>query len=223
MIQGLDCKGITDCLFTLNQVQTERTIGSGDSVNLTIGEPYWTAEIRVETPTRQSKAVWRSWIAARRASRVPMLISRAFSLIPRGGPVVDTGLSVTSIHVANSTVTLGGAGTYTAKPGDMLSYYTAAGGYWIGEITAAATASAGAVTVSVVPAPKTPHASLARPRRYYAFGEFFLTRERRQETHDPDYLEFEARQIIRVADGVVSPFEPPASGSNFAVAEALDL
>lgn len=224
MIQGLDPKGITDCLFTLNEVQTERTIANGDSVNLTIGEPFWTAEIRVETPTRQSKAVWRSWIAARRASRVPLLISRAFSLIPRAGAVSDTGLGVSSVNKANSTVSLSGAGAWSAKPGDMISYYTAAGGYWIGEITAAAEASSGNITVSVVPPPATPHASLARPRRMYAFGEFYLTgRQQRQETADPDYLEFEARQLIRVAGGVASPYEPPASGSNFAVLESLDL
>lgn len=224
MIQGLDYNGITDGLWTLNFLQTERTIANGDSVNLSIGVPYWTAEIRVETPTRQSKAVWRSWLNARQASKVPLLISRAFSLVPRAGSVTDTGLGVSSVHKANSTVTLSGAGTWDAKPGDMLSYYTDAGGYWIGEITAAASASGGAITVSVVPTPATPHATLARPRRMYAFGEFVLSgRVQRQETADPDYLEFEARQIIRVTGGEASPYEPPASGSNFTIAETLTL
>lgn len=224
MIQGLDPKGITDSLWELNFIQTERTIASGDNINLTIGQPYWTAEIRVETPTRQAKSLWRAWHAARQGSRVPLLISRAFSLIPRGGSVNDTGLSVSSVHKANSTITLAGAGTYTAKPGDMISYYTDAGGYWVGEVTAEATASGGNVTIPVVPTPATPHATLARPRRMYAFGEFFLTgRTQRQETADPDYFEFSARQIIRVAGGAASPFAPPASGSNFAVAESVTL
>lgn len=224
MIQGLDPRGITDCLFELNEVQTERTLANGDSINLTIGQPYWTAEIRVETPTRQSKAVWRSWINARRASRVPLLISRAFSLRPRAGIVDDSSLAVTGIHVANSTVSLSGAGAWDAKPGDMLSYYTAAGGYWIGEINAAASASGGAITVSVNPPPATPHASTARPRRMYAFGEFYLTgRIQRQETADPDYLEFSAQQLIRVSGGTASPYAPPLSGQNFPVVETLAL
>lgn len=224
MIQGLDHKGITDCLFVPNEVQTERTIANGDNVNLTIGHPYWTAEIRVETPNRQSKAVWRAWHAARRGSRVPLLISRSFSLRPRAGAVSDTGLAVSSVNKAASTVSLSGAGSWAAKPGDMLSYYTAAGGYWIGEVTAAATASSGNITVPVWPFPATPHASLARPRRNYAFGEFYLTgRTQRQETADPDYFEFEARQLIRVAGGVASPYDPPAQDQNFAVAESLSL
>lgn len=222
MIQGLDYNGVVECLFTPNEQQTDRTIANGESVNLMIGEPYWTAAIRVETPTRQSKAVWSAWLASRRGSRNPFLISRSWRLIPRAGPISDSGLTVASVNKGASTVSLSGAGSWNARIGDMISYYTAAGGYWIGEITAPAAASGGNITVQVWPPPATPHASTARPRRNYAFGEFYLSgRSARTETKEPDYIEFEARQLIRLAGGNVSPFAPPASGVNFAVTESL--
>jgi hypothetical protein len=87
---------------------------------------------------------------------------------------------------------------------------------------APATASGGNITVQVWPPPATPHASTARPRRNYAFGEFYLSgRLSRTETKEPDFIEFEARQLIRLAGGAVSPFTQPASGTNFAVTESL--
>jgi len=222
MIQGLDYNGVVECLFEPNEVQTDRVVASGESVNLTVGEPFWTATLRVETPTRQSKSVWGAWAAARRGSRNPFLISRSWRLIPRGGPISDTGLTVASVNKGASTVTFSSAGAWAAKIGDMISYYTTAGGYYIGEVLAPATASGGNITVQVWPPPATPHASTARPRRNYAFGEFYLSgRLSRTETKEPDFIEFEARQLIRLAGGAVSPFTPPASGANFAVTESL--
>ena len=224
MIQGLECEVITECLFEPVNLQTERTIANGQSVSLTIGHPYWTASMRVETPTRQAKHVWRTWATSRQGARFPFLATRKFSAIPRGGSLTDSGLSISAIHVANSTITLAGAGTYTAKIGDMISYYTAAGGYYLGEITAGGTAVAGAVTLSVWPYPKEPHATTARPRRMYPLGEFYLTgRLARTETHDPDYMEFEARQIIRVGGDDVSPISPPMQDANLPIVEALTL
>lgn len=224
MIQGLDHSGITECVFTPNEVNTSRSLNSGQGLVLTTGHPFWTATVRVETPTRQSKAIWSSWIATRQATLAPFLLSRSFRLKPRGGDVTETGLAVASVNKGASTITLSGAGTYTAKIGDMISYYTAAGGYWIGEVTGEAAASGGNVTIPVWPFPATPHASTARPRRMYPFGEFYLDgRVARPETRDPDYLEFDARQLIRVSGDDVSPFTPPASGVNAAFVETLAL
>ena len=224
MIQGLDCLGVTECLFDLQDVQTDVPVASGESITLTTGHPYWMLSIRVETPTRQAKAIWRNWHARQRAARKPFLASRSFSLIPRAGAISDTGLSVSGYNACASTVSLAGAGAWNAKIGDMISYYTAAGGYWLGEVQAPASASSGNIVVSVLPFPVAPHASLARPRRMYALAEFRLTgRAARTETHEPDYLEFEARQIIRIAGGQASPISPPASGVNLDITETLAL
>lgn len=224
MIQGLDCKGVTECLFEPVNMQTERTEASGDSLTLTVGHPRWNVQIRVETPNRQAKRVWRAWVTSREGTKNPFLISRSFSLSPRLGPVIDTGLSISAINAANSTISLEGAGAWSSRVGDMLSYYTAAGGYWVGEILANVTASGGALTVPVWPFPVAPHATLARPRRNFAFGEFYLTgRLSRQETAEPDFLEFEARQIIRRAGGQASPIAPPAQDANFPILETIEL
>ena len=223
MIQGLETTGIVECLFEPVEIQTVRTIASGESLNLTVGAPFWRASIRIETPTRQAKAIWRAWATGRRGSRNPFLLSRSFSIIPRAGAVSDTGLGVSGVNFGASTVTLTGAGTHPVRTGDMISYYTAAGGYYIGEAIAAATPSSGNVTIAIWPPPAAPHASTPRPRRMYAFGEFFLDGPvNRTETHEPDSLEFEARQLIRPAGGAVSPFSPPiASGTNAVITESL--
>lgn len=224
MIQGLDYNGVTECLFEPVNVQTDRSEASGDSITLTVGHPRWNVQIRVETPVRQSKRVWRSWITAREGLKNPFLISRAFSFTPRIGPVVDTSLAVASIHVANSTLSLTGAGAWSARVGDMISYYTAAGGYWIGEVTGNVEAVDGALTVPVWPFPLPPHSTLARPRRNFAFGEFYLTgRLSRNEDANPGFLEFEARQIVRRAGGPASPISPPAQDTNLATLETLEL
>jgi hypothetical protein len=58
----------------------------------------------------------------------------------------------------------------------------------------------------------------------YALAEFRLTgNSTRTESHEPDYLEFEARQMIRIADGEASPISPPASGVNLDITESLAL
>ena len=224
MIQGLECLPITECLFEPVNLQTARTIANGQNVNLTIGHPYWAASIRVELPNKQAKAVWRTWAASRQGSRFPFLATPKFSAIPRAASLTDSGLSISAIDVGLSTITLAGAGSYTAKIGDMISYYTAAGGYYLGTITAGGVAVAGALTVSVWPYPKAPHATTARPRRMYPLGEFYLTgRLARTETAEPDYMEFEARQIIRVGGDDVSPIAPPLQDANLAIVEALTL
>ena len=223
MIQGLDHTGITECLFEPVEVQTDRTIANGEGLNLTVGVPFWRASIRVETPTRQSKDVWRAWATGRRGSRNPFLMSRSFSIIPRGGACDDSSLAITGTNFGAGQIGLSGAGAHISRTGDMFSYYTAAGGYYIGEMLQPALPTAGVTTLVVWPPPPAPHASTPNPRRMYAFGEFYLTgRLNRTETHEPDYIEFEARQLIRVAGGAASPFSPPiASGTNATVTESL--
>lgn len=222
MIQGLDCAGITECRFEPVEIQTDRNIASGEALNLTVGVPFWRASIRVETPTRQAKRVWSTWATARRGSRNTFLLSRSFAMAPRAGVVNDTGLGVSAVNFGASTVTLSGAGTHPVSTGDMISYYTAAGGYYIGVATAAAIPAGGSVTLAVWPPPPAPHGSTARPRRMWAFAEFFLTgRLNRSETAEPDFLEFEARQMIRPPGGAASPIAPIASGTNSAITESL--
>lgn len=219
----MSCDGIVECEFTPVNIQTERTTNDGGSIVLQTGVPYWEASLRIETPTPQARAVWSGWLAARQADKNTFLLGRTFRRIPRNGTVNDTGLGLAAINVANSTISLSGAGTYTAKIGDMISYKTSGGGYWLGVVTAQAAAAGGAVTIPVWPYPMTAHASPA-PRRFSAFGEFFLTgRVGKSETAEPDYLEFTARQLVRPAAGPASTLTAPAQGYDLTPIEAIDL
>jgi hypothetical protein len=221
-VQGLDCLGITDAEFTPNNVQTSRRTNAGGSQVLTTGLGFWTAKLRIETPTRQAFSVWDAWATARQASRYPFLLGRTFRNTPRGGAVTDSGLTLTSINAAAGTITLGGAGTYTARMGDMISYKTSAGGYWLGTALANVVAAGGSLTIPVWPMPLPANAT-PKPRRTSAFGEFTISRVRKSETFEPNYFEFEAEQVNRTAADEASTLSAPNQGQSLAYAETLTL
>lgn len=225
MIQGLPCQVVTECVFGSNDVQTSRTLNSGGQFSLTTGQPFWTADVRIDAPNRQAFAMVDAWLTARQLSKNPFLMGRRFASIPRGGDVDDSSLDVVSVDTAAGTVTLSGAGAYSAKAGDMLSYYTAAGGYWLGMILENASVAPGyEIELSVWPTPATPHASTPAPRRRFAFGEFYIDgRISKSEGIGPRYFEFSARQLIRIAGDDVCPITPPDQGDNLSTSETLIL
>ena len=222
-VQGLDCIGVTECEFVQNNVATERSFNNGSSQVLTTGFPFWTANIRVETPTKQLFAIWDAWITARQGPRYTFLLGRAFRSRPRNGAVTDTGMSISSVNIATGTVTLSGAGTYTAKIGDMISYATAAGGWYIGTVLEEATAVAGAVALKVWPTPLAA-AVTPRPRRFEPFGEFSIDgKVSKSETHTPNYIEFSAKQVIRITGGPASALTSPLQDVSLPSPETIVL
>lgn len=172
---------------------------SGASDVLELGPSYWEVDIDVDCPKREDFDTWSIFLAGRDGADWTFTMPRAFRKFPRDRSVQsDAGLSLNGVNAAARTITLAGAGTGKISPGDMLSYRTAASGYWIGTAKAAATPVGGVVTVPVWPAPMTPHASAREPRRLYALGEFRLIGEPRwREGARNRSVSFKARQVIR--------------------------
>lgn len=165
----------------------------------TLGEPSWTLRLRTTYLTQEQFRLWTAFLTRRRGERFSFTAWRKSRPGPLlGGVASDAALTVESIDAEAGTVTLGNTGTYSASPGDMVGYYTAGNGYWIGEVLAAAIASGGAVTLSVHPAPLTPHASTPAPRRLQALGEFkMIGRPEIMEMYDDRWVAFQARQVVR--------------------------
>lgn len=193
--------GIVRDDWSLQHVQSARMSRSGGESTNTLGEPYWTRRIDVKfggPSMQQDFAEWEAFLISREGNRYSFTAARIFRRKPQAGVTDDTGLSVQSVDRAASTITLAGAGNHSVTIGDMLSFYTADQGYWIGMAMETKTPSAGVVTVKVHPAPFPPHATTAQPRRTDALGEFRLS-----ETPDigdafrKKAISFTARQVIR--------------------------
>lgn len=194
---------LRELTWTLVERQSAAETRDGGGTVVTWGRPYWTIRARYEYGPRDDEdfRALSAWIARRKGSRVTFTAFRA----DRSAPVLapsqsNSGLGVSAVNVGASTVSLTGMGSTILSPGDMVGFYTSTSGYWVGEVTAQATPSAGAATVSVYPAPQSPHGSTPNVRLLQALGEFQLvggaviteTAERRRS------LAFEARQVVRL-------------------------
>ena len=212
MIFDFGCQGITEAEWRPQWLQTTRHTNGGDTTTLTLGVPYWIVDVRIDTASRQAFRRWDAWINSRRASKVPFLMAPTFRMFPEDQtPLSDAGLTVSATDPGASTVSLSGAGSYTAHPGDMLSYYTAYGGFWFGQVTEEATATGGSITIPVTPYPFPAHASQSRPRRIIPAAEFYLSDDPgRTGNPTTNFLEFEARQFIRGQNAAASPIANPA-------------
>lgn len=173
------------------------TRGGGTAIN-TLGEPRWAFDLVTRDLTADQLRIWTAWIARRQGRRFTFTAWRMDRPLPQAGGVSsDALLDVGGINRAAGTVSLTGTGAYTASPGDMLSYYTAAQGYWLGEIMAPATAQNDQITVEVSHPPLPPHASQASPRRIRALGEFELISHTLTEQKDRRSVQISAKQLIR--------------------------
>ncbi|WP_022699307.1 hypothetical protein [Euryhalocaulis caribicus] len=190
---------IKDMAWDLPEMQSSAESRSAFRQVNTLGEPFWTLNVRTTYLTQEQFRKWTAWLTRRRGERFSFTAWRKSRPAPfAGGVASDASLTVESIDAEAGTVTFGNAGAYKASPGDMVGYYTAANGYWIGEVLADAAASAGEVTLSVHPAPLTPHASTPSPRRLQALGEFkMIGRPEIMEVYDDRWVAFQARQVVR--------------------------
>ncbi len=191
---------IADMPWRLVETQGVRMGNSGFSQALGMVEPYW--EFEAATPWLKYDQFQdvEGFLLDRRGAMSTFTAyrqSRPYGKVPVSS---DTGLTVTAWDRAASTLSFGSTGAWTANRGDPLSYYTEAGGYWLGVAMETKSASGGAMTaLKVHPPPFQPHASTPAPRRIRALGEFFIVPPTPMpiERVDERRISFTARQIIR--------------------------
>lgn len=192
--------GVMDMLWRLQELQGVRMLRSGLSQVNQMSEPFWSFELLTCWLEKPDYQAWDQWLTDRRGSASTFTawdMSRPNALVPVSS---DAGLTVTGYDRAASTVSFGGTGAWTASKGDKVSFYTAAGGYWLGMAMEVKAASGSAMTaLKVHPAPFEPHASTPAPRRIRALGEFQLRLPLAQSTNrvDDRRVAFAADQMIR--------------------------
>ena len=183
--------------FAPSPMASRRMGAAGASAVTVFGPTLWRLTVATERLTKAEARIWSSFLL-RRMEGDTFTAYRLFRAVPGGAlGTADGSIGVTP-DIPNSELDLTGVGAYAAKQGDMISYRTAANGFWCGEIQADATAAANAVTVAVLPRPVAKHATTPAVRRVKALAEFELT------TDVPDFedmigraLEFEAMQVLR--------------------------
>jgi len=183
-----------EMLFTPNQAK--RMGSSGNSVVTTLGPSRWRLQVASAQLTMAQARLWTAWLARRES--FTFTAPRLMRVQPAGTIGTADGAIGLTVDIPNSELDLTGVGAYTAKIGDMISYRTAANGYWIGEIQADAAASAGNITVAVLPRPVAKHASAPAVRRVQALGEFeLITDPAAIDVYDTRVVQFEAMQVLR--------------------------
>jgi len=180
------------------QSDADQRGGSGQVI--TFGRPYWRIRFIYDNQNDAAYRAQTAWLARRKGSRVTFTANRPGMRKPLLAPgMTNEGLSVVAVNIAAGTVTIGGLGTNPISAGDMLSYYTANSGYWVGQALADAAPVTGQAVISVHPPPQTPHASTPVPRLVDAIGEFKLVgRIQNTERHTRRAsVSFEAVQVVR--------------------------
>lgn len=165
---------------------------------ISYGSSYWVAGFSYSGLKLDEFRALSAWLARREGARYTFTAYRPTRAQPADGPsVTNTGVDIASVDAANKTISFTGL-PCDLTAGDMVGYSTAAGGYYVGEVTADAAESGGAATVSVTPAPVTEHAT-ANARIVQALGEFQLDGPPRiSEPHSKRFeVSFQARQVER--------------------------
>jgi hypothetical protein len=189
---------LKDCSWFLSPRQSVPFGRRGGQV-ITYGQPYWSAQFRYENLDEAGLRAMSAWIARREGARYTFTAYRPTRRKPASGLASNSGVGISAISTINSTISLTGLSTNAMAAGDMVSYYTAALGYYCGEIVSVGALSGGAQTVTVRPAPVTVNVSTPDVRVVEAIGEFQLDGEvRLSEPYDRRYaVSFAARQVER--------------------------
>ena len=169
---------------------------SGDSIAVAYGEPHFTLSVSVAAPPGSQLARdWSTFMRRRKGRQVTFSANRPFQSFPVNPAIVsDSTLAVAASDRAASTVTLSGPDSTLSQPSDMIGFFTANSGFYVGEIVTAL----GGGTFEVWPPPFNPHASTANPRRIKALGEFRMDGDfAPKEAHDGWSLRCTATQVIR--------------------------
>ena len=189
---------LKDCSWTLSHRQST-PFGRQTGQVISYGQPFWVAQFRYENLDDAGLRALSAWLARREGSRVTFTAYRPTRAIPSSGLTSNSGLGISAISTSGSTISLTGLSTNAMTPGDMVSYYTAANGYYCGEVVAVGSLSEGAQTVTVKPAPVAVNVSTPAVRVVQALAEFQIEGEAAiSEPHDRRYgVSFMARQVER--------------------------
>lgn len=189
---------LKECSWSLMQRQSAPAARGGGSQVIVYGPPYWVATFRYENLDDAGMREMSAWLAGRQGSRYSFLAYRPRTRLPSGGATSNSGVTLSAVDTPNSELDFTGL-PHALVPGDMVSYYTNASGYYCGEVTSAGTYSAGAQTVGVSPPPVAKHTSTPAPRIVEALCEFQIEGQPQiVETHDKRYsVSFGARQVER--------------------------
>ncbi len=193
----MPCKGLVSAEMTLAYNQSAAFANSGQALIADFGPPKWRLVVRTARLTRDEAREWSAWFRRRDFRKVSFTAWRLMRRNPAGtASFSDESLTV-SVDIANSQITITGDTTYQAREGDMISYGTAAGGYYLGEVVADASATGSSTVLTVRPQPEAP-ASTPNVRRRQALGEFRLVNPPEPfEDYANRAIQFEARQITR--------------------------
>lgn len=189
---------LKDCSWTLVPRQSV-PFGRQTGQVIRYGQPYWAAQFRYENLSETGLRAMSAWLARREGARVTFTAYRPTRARPLSGLSSNSGIAIFDVSTANSTLSLSGLGSNAIAPGDMVSYYTAANGYYCGEVVSVSSLSSGNQTVTVSPAPVAINGSTPNVRLVQALAEFQLDGEATiSEPHDRRYaVSFSARQVER--------------------------
>lgn len=163
-------KGIVSNEWVLNRRDSAPASLSGGSIAVPLGEPYWTINVTVEVPAKRSQlaSLWSGFFARREGVKNTFTANRSFQSFPFSG-TVPAAVSLGLVSRAESFVDFIGLASHTFSVGDMVSYLTDNGGYYVGEISEIISPT----RARVVPPPFLP-ASEPNLRMIKAVGEFRL-------------------------------------------------
>ena len=192
-------KGVVSNEWVLNRRDSAPASLSGGSIAVPLGEPYWTIDVTVEVPQRSLLARnWSSFFARREGRKNTFTANRSFQSFPFAG-----GEPLPSIHFSfldrpTGRVTLRDIGTYRATEGDMVGWFTAQSGYYIGETKGVRFTNSSAAGLNLAPPPFGEHPSTPAIRLIKPVGEFRLDAVPAPvERSSQRTWSFKATQVIR--------------------------
>lgn len=188
-------KGLKQFDLRLLERQSEANSRAGGGYVVDQGAPYWALTLRYEGLNEANWRALEGWVTRRRKSLVTFTAYSPQLQKPFAMPSADnSGLSMSVTSSGDVSVT---KSSLILKAGDMLSFYTAAGGYYFGR---ALNDKTGSGTVEVIPKATAIHETTPDPKIVQALGEFQLVGER--TSSDPydkrRSMSLEARQVVRL-------------------------
>lgn len=195
----LNAGRLTTCEFSPVPLQTARMGAAGASAVTVLGPTLWHLNVVTAFLTMSQARLWTAWINRRQGRAYTFTAPRLMRVVPNGHIATADGSLTLTVDIPNSRLTIGGVGTgATLKIGDMVSYRTAANGYYAGEVQADATASGGNLVIDVLPTPVAKHTTTPAVRRVQALAEFELATDPGAiDVYDDRTITFEAMQVLR--------------------------
>ena len=192
-------KGIQSNRWKLIRRDSAPASLAGDSVAVPLGEPYWEIDVDVTVDARSLLArQWSAFFARREGKKNTFTANRSFQTFPFQLNDIPAGFNIHSISRDLRRIILQNVGDYRGTEGDMLSYFTAENGYYIGEMENVPVSTPAQLTAMMQPAPFPMHPTTPNLRVTKAVGEFRLSAVPRPvEKAAKRSWSFKATQVIR--------------------------